>query len=99
VFIFAPGTLANTAFSKLGTSTAIPIPGSFSTMSERLVLVLLVCALATLTGVLVAAAAGYVARRDHASYPAALTRAAVAFTATLTLAATVTAALSCVLHQ
>ncbi|AWT46846.1 MULTISPECIES: hypothetical protein [Streptomyces] len=68
-------------------------------MSERSVLVLLVCALVTLIGVLAAAAAGYVARRDHASYPAALARAAVAFTATMSLAATMTSALSCVLHR
>ncbi|WP_427918703.1 hypothetical protein [Streptomyces sp. cg40] len=48
----------------------------------------------TLTAVLIAAAAGYLARRDHASYPTAITRAAVAFTATLTLAAGLVTALA-----
>ncbi|MFH8657879.1 hypothetical protein [Streptomyces afghaniensis] len=43
---------------------------------------------------LVGAATGYLARRDHATYPAALTRATVAFAATLTLAATLTSALA-----
>lgn len=54
-------------------------------MSDHCAVILMACALVTLTGVLIAAAAGYLARRDHASYPAALTRAAVAFTTTLTL--------------
>ncbi|WP_245608123.1 hypothetical protein [Streptomyces hokutonensis] len=39
----------------------------------------------TLTAVLVAGAVSYLARRDHASYPTAITRATVAFTTTLTL--------------
>lgn len=47
--------------------------------------VLLTCALVTLTAVLVAGAVSYLARRDHASYPTAITRATVAFTTTLTL--------------
>ncbi|MEV5846178.1 hypothetical protein AB0M32_29840 [Streptomyces sp. NPDC051985] len=54
-------------------------------MSDRCTLILLACGLMTLVGVLIAAAAGYLARRDNASYPAALARAAIAFTATLTL--------------
>ncbi|WP_328687902.1 hypothetical protein OHA74_54160 [Streptomyces phaeochromogenes] len=65
-------------------------------MSSRAALVLLACALTTVIATLVGAAAGYLARRDHATPPAALTRAAVAFAATLTLAATVTVALTAV---
>ncbi|MFE5759910.1 hypothetical protein ACFQ7I_40530 [Streptomyces massasporeus] len=57
-------------------------------MFDHCAVILLVCALVTLTGILTAAAAGYLARRDNASYPAALTRAAVAFAGTLTVAAT-----------
>jgi hypothetical protein len=43
---------------------------------------------------LAAVGAGKLARMEGATYPTALTRAAVAFTAVLTLAATVTAALA-----
>ena len=68
-------------------------------MSDHCAVILLACALVTLTGVLVAAAAGYLARRDDASYPAALTRAAAAFTATLTVTATLTAAVISVARQ
>lgn len=50
-------------------------------------------ALFVLVAVLVAVAAGYLARRDSASYPAALSRSAKAFAATLTLMAVVTGAL------
>jgi hypothetical protein len=63
-------------------------------MSDHCAVILLACALVTLTGSLIAVAAGYLARRDHASYPAALTRAAVAFTATLALAATLVTTLT-----
>ncbi|MFK0025668.1 hypothetical protein [Streptomyces sp. NPDC090798] len=63
-------------------------------MSDRTAVIMLACALTVLIAVLIGAAAGYLARRDHATYPAALTRAAFAFAATLTLAATLTTALT-----
>ncbi|WP_328766016.1 hypothetical protein [Streptomyces sp. NBC_00286] len=63
-------------------------------MSDRITLILLTCALIVLFAALTGAGAAYLARRDHASYPAALTRAAVAFATTLTLAAAVTTALA-----
>ncbi|WP_319679044.1 hypothetical protein [Streptomyces sp. AK02-01A] len=47
-------------------------------------------AVATLAG----AGAGYLARRDHASYFTALNRAAIAFSGTLTLAAVCATALA-----
>ncbi|MFJ6895118.1 hypothetical protein [Streptomyces hokutonensis] len=63
-------------------------------MSDHHAVVLLACALVTLAAVLIGAAAGYLARRDLASYPTAIIRAAVAFTATLTLAAGLVTALA-----
>ncbi|MGW1507403.1 hypothetical protein ACWCQW_55310 [Streptomyces mirabilis] len=63
-------------------------------MSDRTAVIMLACALTVLIAVLIGAAAGYLACRDHATYPAALTRAALAFAATLTLAATLTTALT-----
>ncbi|MER6187970.1 hypothetical protein [Streptomyces sp. NPDC001652] len=63
-------------------------------MSERAVLILLTCALTiVIAAALTAAVAGYLARRDHATYPAALARAAVAFGATLSLATAITTTL------
>ncbi|CAM5617962.1 Integral membrane protein OS=Streptomyces aurantiogriseus OX=66870 GN=GCM10010251_95650 PE=4 SV=1 [Streptomyces aurantiogriseus] len=64
-------------------------------MSNHLALVLFT-ALATLVLAITAAAgAGYLSRRDGASYPAAITRAAAAFAATVTVtAALVTAAVA-----
>ncbi|MBB5118947.1 hypothetical protein [Streptomyces eurocidicus] len=49
-----------------------------------------------LLAVLVSAAADYLARRDQATYAQALTRAAVAFAATLTLVATLTTAVKAI---
>lgn len=63
-------------------------------MSDRIAVLLLACVLTTVIAFLAGAAAGYLARRDHATYPSALTRAAIAFTATLTLAAVVSTALA-----
>ncbi|MFB7827407.1 hypothetical protein [Streptomyces hydrogenans] len=60
----------------------------------------LILAITTLVLVIAVAAAGgaaKLARLDGATYPAALTRAAVAFTAVLTLAAAVTGAFAAVL--
>ncbi|MER5450962.1 hypothetical protein ABT052_32520 [Streptomyces sp. NPDC002766] len=63
-------------------------------MSERCVMVFLACSLVTLLALFLAAAAAYLARRDHATYPAALTRAATTFTAALTLAAVITSTIN-----
>ncbi|MET9116076.1 hypothetical protein ABZX38_18015 [Streptomyces longwoodensis] len=57
-------------------------------------LVLLTTALVITTAVMAAAGAGKLARMDGATYPAAFTRAAVAFAAVITLASTVVAALA-----
>lgn len=62
-------------------------------MTDHAALVLLAAALITLTAALLGAAAGYLARRDRATYPQALSRAAATFAATLTLIAVVSAAL------
>ncbi|WP_053164746.1 hypothetical protein [Streptomyces noursei] len=61
---------------------------------SRLALVLLTIALVVVFALLAAAAAGTLARLDGATYPAALTRAATAFAAVLTLAAALTGALA-----
>ncbi|MFD9603159.1 hypothetical protein [Streptomyces sp. NPDC059970] len=62
-------------------------------MSDHAAMILLGFALSIFAAVLVAAGAGYHARRGECSYPAAVTRAATAFAATLTLIAVVAAAL------
>ncbi|MBL1109750.1 hypothetical protein JK361_35125 [Streptomyces sp. 5-8] len=54
--------------------------------------VLLATALVTVVALLAAAGAGKLARMDGATYPAALTRAAVTFAAVITLTATVAGA-------
>jgi hypothetical protein len=63
-------------------------------MSVRTAVIMLACAMTVLVAVLIGGAAGYLARRDHATYSTAVTRAALAFAATLTLAATVASALA-----
>ncbi|MFE3247250.1 hypothetical protein [Streptomyces sp. NPDC059209] len=55
---------------------------------------LLAVALVILTAVVAAAGAGTLARIDGASYPAAIKQAAITFAAVLTLASTLTAALT-----
>jgi hypothetical protein len=67
-------------------------------MSDRTALILLACALTLVVAALAGTGAGYLARRDHSTYPTALTRAAVAFAATLTLAAALTTALATLGH-
>ncbi|MEU5643027.1 hypothetical protein [Streptomyces milbemycinicus] len=62
-------------------------------MSVRTAMTLFALALSVLAALLVAVAAGYLARRDQATYPAAVTRAATAFAATMTLIAVVVGAL------
>ncbi|MFG2318957.1 hypothetical protein [Streptomyces tendae] len=64
---------------------------------STLLVVLIATAMILILALLTAVGAGKLARLDGASYPAALTRAAVAFAGTLTLAAAITAALSVVL--
>ncbi|MEU3606254.1 hypothetical protein AB0E83_12480 [Streptomyces sp. NPDC035033] len=59
-----------------------------------LAVVLLTLALVVVLALLVAAGAGKLARLDGATYGTALTRAAVAFAAVLTLAATTAGALA-----
>ncbi|MGC5007804.1 hypothetical protein [Streptomyces sp. NBC_00353] len=57
-------------------------------MSDRRLTLILFTALSALVlAITAAAAAGYLSRRDGASYPAALARAAVTFATTLTVAA------------
>ncbi|MFF0383515.1 hypothetical protein [Streptomyces sp. NPDC004286] len=56
--------------------------------------VLLTTALVIVVALLAAAGTGKLARMEGATYPTALNRAAAAFAAVLTLAATVTAALA-----
>ncbi|MFE5884371.1 hypothetical protein [Streptomyces hydrogenans] len=62
-----------------------------------LALVLAVTALVLIIAVIAAGGAAKLARLDDASYPAALTRAAAAFTAVITLAAAVTGAFAAAL--
>ncbi|MHA4820003.1 hypothetical protein ACXZ65_37275 [Streptomyces aculeolatus] len=54
-------------------------------------------ALVLVVALLAGVGAGKLARMDDATYPAALTRAATAFAAVVTLAATITAALAALL--
>ncbi|ATZ22017.1 hypothetical protein SLAV_38955 [Streptomyces lavendulae subsp. lavendulae] len=65
-------------------------------MSGLTTLLLTIC-LVMVFAVIVAAAAGKLARLDGATYPAACLRAAAAFAAVLTLAAAITAALAAVM--
>ncbi|OLT25313.1 hypothetical protein BJF83_23205 [Nocardiopsis sp. CNR-923] len=65
-------------------------------MVERIMLLVLACALVTITAVLAGVGAAYLARRDGASYPKAIGRAATTAAATLTLAAVLTTALTAV---
>ncbi|MGW3557968.1 hypothetical protein ACWDNT_11455 [Streptomyces sp. NPDC000963] len=59
--------------------------------------VLLTTALVTVVALLAGAAAGKLARMDGATYPTALTRAAVGFVTVITLATAVTTTLSTLL--
>ncbi|KUO22190.1 MULTISPECIES: hypothetical protein [Streptomyces] len=63
-------------------------------MSDHTAVILLACVLAVLVAVLVGIAAGCLARLDGSTYPAALERAALAFAAVLTLAATIASAIT-----
>lgn len=61
-------------------------------MSDRTAVILLAWTVVIVIAALAGVGAGYLARRDNASYPTALTRAAVAFSGTLTLAAVLSTA-------
>lgn len=63
-------------------------------MSDHTFLIMIAGALVLVVAALAGAGTGYLARRDRATYPTAVARAAIAFAATLTLAANVTAALA-----
>ncbi|WP_353946005.1 hypothetical protein ABII15_33370 [Streptomyces sp. HUAS MG91] len=67
-------------------------------MTDRNMITLLAGAQVIVIALLAGAAAGYLARRDHATYPAALARAAMSFTATVALAATVVTTVAGVGH-
>ncbi|MFC9734319.1 hypothetical protein ACFWGM_05010 [Streptomyces roseolus] len=62
-----------------------------------LALVLAITALVLIIAVITAGSAAKLARLDGATYPAAFTRAAVAFTAVITLAAAITGAFAAIL--
>ena len=84
-------TTLNTAFAKVGQANVPLCKGGPVT---RFALVLLATAVVTVFALLVAAAAGTLARFEGAAYPAVLKRAAIAFAAVLTLAAATTDALA-----
>ncbi|MGW1712632.1 hypothetical protein [Streptomyces sp. NPDC002156] len=64
-------------------------------MSSSTAVILLACALAIVLAILVAATAGYLARRHgHATYPESLAWAACAFTTSLTVASSVASTLA-----
>ncbi|WP_375341003.1 hypothetical protein [Kitasatospora purpeofusca] len=65
---------------------------------DRTAVVLLATALVAVFALLVAAAAGLLARLDGATFPAALTRGAVAFATVLTLASALAGTLAQFLH-
>lgn len=69
-------------------------PTVYRESAVTVTVVLLATALVIVIAVLAPAGAGTLARMDGATYPAALTRAAVTFAAVITLAAAVTAALA-----
>jgi hypothetical protein len=66
---------------------------------SELAALLLTTTLVVIVALLAGLTAGKLARLDGASYPTALTRAAIAFAAALTLAATLTAAYASLLHH
>lgn len=94
VFIFVPANPGAHPFRDLR-------PRQHPTVSREpavaIAVILQTTALVTVIALLAAAGAGKLARMDGATYPTALTRAAAAFAAVITLAATVTAALTAIL--
>ncbi|WP_079084242.1 hypothetical protein [Streptomyces longwoodensis] len=67
-------------------------------MSEHTAIVLLACTLTVLVALLCGVGAGYLARRDGSSYPAAGARAASATARVLTLAAAISGGLTMLLR-
>lgn len=92
VFIFYRRTLANRFLAKFDHDT----PADHREHAVTVALALLTTALVIVIALLAAFGAGKLARLDGATYPAALTRAAAAFAATVTLAAAVAGALAAV---
>ncbi|WP_330323500.1 hypothetical protein [Streptomyces pseudovenezuelae] len=80
--------------TKTATFMVVGTPAGQTAEEPVLAIILLTSALILVIALLAAAGAGKLARLDGASYPTALTRAAIAFTATLTLAAAIAAALA-----
>jgi hypothetical protein len=67
-------------------------------MTDHNALLLVASAMAALIAAQIAAAASYLARRDHATWPQAVTRAATAFAATLTLTAVIATTIHSLTH-
>jgi hypothetical protein len=67
-------------------------------VSDHTALILLATAFVLLAAALIAVGAGYLARRDHATWPHAITRAATAYGATLTLIAALATAVHVLLR-
>lgn len=72
----------------------LPIKEEVYPVSDRLPLLLLTALTALVLAITAAAGAGYLSRRDGASYPAAITRAAAAFAAMLTVTAALITAMA-----
>jgi hypothetical protein len=74
-----------------------PIEGA-PPVTDHTALILLAAAITMLTATLIALAAGYLARRDHATWPQTITHAATAYAATLTLAAALGTSMQALMH-
>ncbi|MFD8332936.1 hypothetical protein ACFV42_09785 [Streptomyces solisilvae] len=83
---------------KLGVASSAALKEN-DTMSERAALVMLIYALVSVIAILVATVAGYLARREGASYTQAVQQAARALAAFLSLAAAITTALASILQR
>ncbi|MFD9303021.1 hypothetical protein ACFWCB_10150 [Streptomyces sp. NPDC060048] len=94
VFIFLPANPGEHGFRNLRHVNA---PNAYREIAVTVAVVLLATAFVTVVALLAAAAAGKLARMDHASYPTALTRAATTFAAVITLAAVVAGTLAALL--
>jgi hypothetical protein len=94
VSIFVPANPGAHRFHDLGTRQH---PTVYREPAVAVAVVLLTTALVIVIALLAAAGAGKLARMDGATYPIALTRAAITFATVITLAATVTATLTTLL--
>ncbi|WP_449352124.1 hypothetical protein [Streptomyces shaanxiensis] len=79
---------------RTATFVCVGIPAGHTAEEPVLATTLLAIALILVIALLAAAGAAKLARLDGASYPTALTHAAITFTATLTLAAAIATALA-----